>query len=79
MKITIIYLENEMLISKKQYDSWRQIQDEYPAFKSSLGPWSEEDVVSYLKSEYSSLNPKASEQTASLLVGDDVSLTLEFK
>ena len=79
MKITIIYLENEMLISKKQYDSWRQIQDEYPAFKSSLGPWSEEDVVSYLKSEYPSINPKASEQTASLLVGDDVSLTLEFK
>ena len=79
MKITIIYLENEMLISKKQYDSWREIQDEYPGFKTSLGPWSEEDVVSYLTSEYPRLNPKAPEQAASLLDGEDVSLTLEFE
>ena len=42
-------------------------------------PWSEEDVVSYLTSEYPRLNPKAPEQAASLLDGEDVSLTLEFE
>jgi len=79
MKITIIYLETAMLISKKQYDSWREIQDEYPDFITSLGPWNEEDVASYLNSEYPRLNPSASEQAASLITGEYVSLTLNFE
>jgi len=79
IKVTIIYLEKEMLISKKQYGSWRDIQDEYEAFKTSLGPWSSEEVIGYLNDEYSKLNPPASDQVATLLAGKDAVSPLTFE
>jgi len=67
MNITIIYLENEMLISKKEYYSWREIQDEYETFKTSLGPWSAEDVIEYLSDEYTDIYPEAATQVGGLV------------
>jgi hypothetical protein len=32
-----------MLLSKKHYSSWREIQDEYESFMTSLGPYTEQD------------------------------------
>jgi len=79
IKVTIIYLEKEMLISKKQYSSWRDIQDEYETFKTSLGPWSSEEVISYLNDEYWELSPPASDQVAALLAGKDAVSPLTFE
>lgn len=62
MNLHIIYTESAMLLSKKRYESWLEIQHEYPDYKASLGPWSIEEVEEYLNDEYSKIHPSASEQ-----------------
>lgn len=78
MNITIIYLEDEMHISKMEYGSWREIQDEYDNYMTSLGPRNSEEVVEYLNDEYSSLNPKAEIQVEKLFSSSKTSLRLTF-
>ncbi len=56
-----------MLISKKEYQSWREIQDEFPDYTASLGPWAAQETVDYLNKEYPDLTPSASQQVDSLL------------
>lgn len=48
----LIYLENGLLLSKKHYDSWQQIQDEYETYKASLGPWSAYEVIEFFQDDY---------------------------
>lgn len=67
MCIFIIYTQNSMLISKKQYQSWREVQDEFNDYTSSLGPWGIQETVDYLNEEYPDLTPSASKQVDSLL------------
>jgi hypothetical protein len=56
MQITsvhLIYLRPRgMLISKRHYSDWREIQDEYECYMSSLGPFSEDELVDFLSGEY---------------------------
>ena len=53
-KVHIIYLRSGwMLVSKKRYPTWRQIQEEFPDFMTSLGPWPFSDVLKFLEDEYS--------------------------
>ena len=53
LKLYIIYLrDGRMLVSKKVYSSWREIQDEYEAYMTSLGPWTVEAVLDYLRTDY---------------------------
>jgi hypothetical protein len=40
------------LLSRKNYHSWRDIQDEYEDYKASLGPYSLKEVVSFFEIEY---------------------------
>ncbi|RQM64666.1 hypothetical protein [Aeromonas enteropelogenes] len=78
MQITIIHLEDGMLISKKKYESWRQIQDEYETYKASLGPWEVEETIEYLVDEYASMSPSASVQVEALLQGNQKAMKLTF-
>ncbi len=48
----IIYLKDEMLLSKKQYRSWWEIQEEFPAYKTFLGPMSITDVIFFFQDDY---------------------------
>ena len=49
----IVYLRSgPMLLTKKSYRSWREIQDEYEDYMASLGPWQAADVLQFLKDEY---------------------------
>ena len=41
-----------MLLSKKVYSDWREIQDEYENYMTSLGPYSEEGVLDFFLHEY---------------------------
>ena len=56
IKLHIIYLEDDtsarIVLSKWHYDNWRQIQDDYVAYKASLGPWTPEEVIDFFQSEY---------------------------
>jgi ethanolamine ammonia-lyase large subunit len=78
MQITIIHLEDGMLISKENYESWRQIQDEYETYKASLGPWIVEEVIEYLGDEYTNLNPSAEIQVRRFLQDTQKTWKLTF-
>ena len=41
-----------MLISKKAYEDWREIQADYEPYMASLGPWPLDELVNYLTAEY---------------------------
>ncbi len=47
---------------KKKYGEWIQIQEEFPDYKASLGPWSLDEVIDFLNEEYDNLVPSASIQ-----------------
>ena len=51
--IYVIYLRNgSIVLSKKNYSSWREIQDEYTDYMTSLGPWVLEDILNFFEQEY---------------------------
>lgn len=53
--VYLIYLRpGGMLLSKKQYSDWREIQDEYESYMTSLGPFSVDELVEFLSEEYGS-------------------------
>jgi len=79
MQLHIIYTETDMLLSKRRYASWRDIQDEYQSFKTSLGPWEQDEIAEYLAAEYPDLSPSAQEQIAALLSASNETIELTFR
>ena len=49
--VHLIYLrsDRELIVSKKRYLHWREIQDEYEDYMASLGPWSEEEIIDFFR------------------------------
>lgn len=79
MDLHVIYTRSDrILLSRRQYESWRQIQDEIADYVTSLGPWSPEDTVAYLGYEHLGLDPSAAEQVATLLASADPIIELKF-
>lgn len=67
MELHIIYTDSNVVLSKKKYDEWIQIQEDFPDYKTSLGPWSLGEVIDYLDDEYDNLLPSASIQVNEFL------------
>jgi hypothetical protein len=78
-ELHLIFTEEQVLVSKKAYASWREIQAEYDDYKASLGPWSEEATVSWLGEEYGDLAPSAQQQVEMLLSSNEVVRTVTFR
>ena len=74
----IIYTEDEMLLSRKEYACWRDIQDEYQRYKASLGPWTPKEVIDYLSDDYRNLEPSAFKQVHSFLTSTKLTVALRF-
>jgi len=52
-KATIIYLDDCMLLSKKEYSCWKEIQDEYcEKYKTNLIPMSYEEVMNFFCEDF---------------------------
>ena len=52
-KATIIYLDDCVLLSKKKYFSWKEVQDEYcEKYKANLSPMSCEDIISFFEEDF---------------------------
>lgn len=79
MELHIIYTETDMLLSKARFDSWREIQDQYSDYKTSLGPWSPGAVIDYLAFDYPDLAPSAAKQVEALLAGENPTCVVTFK
>lgn len=67
-----------MLLSKERFSSWREIQEQYADFKTSLGPWEHDDVIEYLTADYSRLYPSALVQVNALLASEAATCALTF-
>ncbi len=78
MQFHVIYTETDMLLSRREYASWREMQDEYQAYKASLGPWDRRSLVDFLTMEYPQLFPPAEEQLDALVSGSEDTVTLTF-
>jgi hypothetical protein len=48
----IVYCENRMLLDKGPYADWRAIQDVYADYTASLGPWSEDEILEFLRDDW---------------------------
>jgi len=71
MQLHVIYTEDSMFLSKHAYSSWREIQDEYPGYKASLGPWDAEAMTDFLAADYSTISPSADAQVKALIGSSD--------
>ena len=79
MQLHIVYTETNVLLSKYPYASWREIQDAYETYMTSLGPWEHEEVIEYLADEYPDLSPSAQEQVAAFLAEACIAKVLSFR
>jgi hypothetical protein len=48
----IVYCDDRMLLDKGPYGDWRAVQESYADYKASLGPYSEEDIVHFLRDDW---------------------------
>lgn len=49
----LVYLRGGgMLVTKKPDAGWREIQDEYEDYMTSLGPWTEGELIGFLGNQY---------------------------
>lgn len=74
----IIYNGTQVLLSKRHWSSWREIQSAFADYKASLGPWSSADITHFLEDEYSDLEPSAGEQVRGLEASSTDTVTLSF-
>ena len=78
VQIQIIYIQTDMLLSKHPYPSWREIQNQYPDYVTSLGPWDEDTVIEYLANEYPDLSPHPKKQVVALIEDTEETKVLTF-
>lgn len=76
--IYIIYTRTVMLVSKHPFQSWKEIQSQYPDYITSLGPWEESTVIEYLADEYPELSPHPQEQIDALIADAQIARVLTF-
>ncbi|MDQ4624854.1 hypothetical protein [Janthinobacterium lividum] len=77
-EVHIILTRKEVLISRKPYASWREIQDEFDDYVASLGPWDTATATSWLDEEYSGLSPSAQDQIGAFLYNEQAVRSLSF-
>lgn len=55
-KVTLVHLiylrSGRVLLSRQPYAGWREIQDEYEDYMTSVGPFAEDDLLAFLSDEY---------------------------
>ncbi|MBC6623810.1 hypothetical protein [Pseudomonas sp.] len=78
MQIHIIYTRTITFLSKHPYQSWREIQNQYPDYMTSLGPWEEDTIIDYLADEYPELSPHPQEQVNAFIADTQETRVLTF-
>ncbi len=48
----IIYCDRRMLLDKRKYGGWRDIQDAYEDYKASLGAWTEAEIIEFFADDF---------------------------
>ena len=50
--LTLVFLDNAMVLSKRAFADWRAVQDHYPDYKSNLSPEQPAPLAEYLACDY---------------------------
>ncbi len=50
--LQLVYCESRLLLTKRSFEDWRQIQAVYPDYKTSLGPWTATQIIDYFPLDY---------------------------
>ena len=80
VRLYVVYLRDDrILLSRRRYESWQQIQEEVVGYMTSLGPWSTEETIEYLDEEHPELDPTAATQVSALLASAEPIVCLQFK
>ncbi len=51
-EITIVHTESGMCLTTRRFDGWRDVQDCFDDYKTSLGPFDQPELDTYLAEEY---------------------------
>ena len=78
-KFNLIFLEDKLLLSSKQYTSWAEIQNEYESYKASVDFDSLDDVKQYIISDYKLDKDFVDTLINKFIEGKKNSIQLEFK
>lgn len=71
-RLHIIFLRSgPLLLTKKGYDSWRDIQAEFDDYLTSLGPWTGAAILDFLRTEYPVDPPFTDAQVVSFMENPD--------
>lgn len=79
IELVLIFIDDDILVSKKAHAGWRDIQAQYDGFDTSLGPWNSRDMISWLNDEYDDLFPAAQQQVEQFLLSGEQSRPLTFR
>ena len=73
--IYIIFLDDDViLLSKERYNDWREIQEKYDDYMTSLGPWTTDAIISFYEIDYGeddSIWPFTRDQILAFVESDD--------
>ncbi|MDE5995744.1 MAG: hypothetical protein K2G56_02385 [Eubacterium sp.] len=50
--VHLIYLRNEIVLSKKHYNHWKEIQDEYDDYVTNMFFSTSQDLISFFKKDF---------------------------
>jgi hypothetical protein len=79
MNLHVIYTRDDrVLLSRRHYDGWQEIQAEIDDYMTSLGPWSADEMIDYLDSEYPRLASSARQQVEAFLSSSEPVVVLRF-
>jgi hypothetical protein len=77
--LRVIYTRsNLILLSRREYASRQQIQEDIEDYMTSLGPWSAEETVEYLRQEHPDISPDAAEKMRSFLSKGESTVARRF-
>ena len=66
-----------MVLTKQDYQSFREIQKDFFDYVTSRGPWSSEEIVDYLEIEYPNILPTVKEQVDALVKSKHLEVALK--
>lgn len=78
-KATLIFLNHALVLTKRVYADWREVQDEYYAhYKANLEPLSCEEIIDYLNEEYEGELPFSEKELRQFFENDLQTIYSEF-
>mgnify|MGYP000018458115 CR=1 FL=1 len=78
-KATLIFLDHALVLTKRVFRNWREVQIEYYAhYKANLEPLSCEEIIAYLNEEYGNDLPFSEKELRQFFEGDLQTIYAEF-